>query len=146
MITIAAYFMGRDLTHADELTEEIIANAKVTVERTNDLLSRANRSDVNEVRSGWRPQGINDVTRNAAAGSRHLSGQAVDLADVDRTLSGWVFDNLDDLRELGLWAEDPRWCPTWLHLQTVPPKSGKIVFIPSSAPMKDPDFPVTWLV
>ncbi len=36
VITLKVFFMGRDLTHAQELTEEIIANAKVTVERVNE--------------------------------------------------------------------------------------------------------------
>ena len=41
--------------------------------------------------------------------------------------------------------EDPRWTPTWLHVQTIPPKSGRVVFIPNSSPPLDPSFPVTWL-
>ena len=135
--------MGRDLTHAEELTNEIMANAQVTVERVNDLLQRANRSDIHEVRSGWRPQGINDVTANSAAHSRHLTGQAVDLPDTDRNLATWCVDNLDDLEAVGLWMEDPRWTPTWVHLQIVPPRSEKTVYIPSSKPPLDPTFEVT---
>ena len=53
------------------------------------------------------------------------------------------------LAEVGLWLEDPRWTfdpkgDHWVHLQTVPPRSGNRVFVPSDAPAKDPDFPVTW--
>lgn len=136
--------MGRDKTHPDELTDEIIKNAQITVDRTNELLARAGRSDVHEVRSGWRPSGINEATSNAASHSRHLTGQAVDLADDDRTLATWCVDNLDDLAAVGLWMEDPRWTPTWVHLQVVPPKSQKTVYQPSTAKPLDPDFPVTW--
>lgn len=144
MITIKSYFMGRDLTHANELTEEIMANAQVLVERINDLLQRANRSDIQEVRSGWRPRDLNDATPDAATASRHLSGEAVDLPDNDRTLATWCVDNLDDLQDIGLWMESPQYTPTWVHLQCVPPKSGKTVYIPSTAKPLDPDFPVTW--
>lgn len=144
MISLETYFMGRDLTHADELTDEVMANARITVERVNDLLARANRSDITTVRSGWRPTGVNADTQNSATHSRHITGQAVDLPDNDRTLATWCVDNLDDLEAIGLWIEDPRWTPTWLHVQIVPPKSGKLVYIPSTAKPLDPDFPVTW--
>ena len=144
MITLEAYWKGRDTEHADELTDEIRANAEIVVGRANELLARAGRSDIHTVNSGWRPQGINDATANAASHSRHLTAEAVDLPDADRTLCEWAVDNLDILKELGLWMEDPRWTPTWLHVQTTPPKSGKVVYIPSTAPAKDPTFKVTW--
>jgi hypothetical protein len=38
------------------------------------------------------------------------------------------------LQEMGLWMEDPRWCPTWLHVQCVPPASDRRVYIPSANP------------
>ena len=144
MITLEAYWKGRDVTHAEELTDEIRSNAEITVARCNELLARAGRSGLATVNSGWRPAAVNDATANAAAGSRHLTAQAVDLPDADRTLAGWCVDNLDILDEIGLWMEDPRWTPTWLHLQTVPPKSSKRVYVPSSKPPSDPSFPVTW--
>ena len=144
MITLDAYWKGRDTEYANELTDEIRANAQVTVDRANELLARAGRSDIHSVNSGWRPMAINDATANSAARSKHLSAEAADLPDADRTIATWCVDNLDVLKEIGLWMEDPRWTPTWTHVQIVPPKSGKRVFIPSSAPPKDPDFPVTW--
>lgn len=136
--------MGRDATHAEELTDAINRNAQVTVDKANRLLERAGRSDVDKVSSGWRPASVNDATANAARSSRHLTAEAVDLPDADRTLAEWCVDNLDVLGEIGLWMEDPRWTPTWVHVQTVPPGSGKLVFIPSSKPPLDPDFEVTW--
>ena len=145
MITLEAYWMGRDKEYADELTDEIRANAQVTVDRVNELLARAGRSSIDRLSSGFRPKAINDATSNAAKGSKHLTAEAADIPDADRLLAGWCMDNLDVLREIGLWAEDPRWTPTWLHVQIVPPKSGKHVFIPNSLPPKDPSFPVTWV-
>lgn len=144
MITLESYWKGRDKDYADELTPEIVANAERTVELANELLVRAGRSDIHSVNSGWRPKSVNDATANAASSSRHLTAEAVDISDVDRSLSSWCVDNLDVLKEIGLWMEDPRYCPTWLHIQTVPPKSKRIVFIPNSKPPLDPSFPVTW--
>lgn len=144
MIDLKAYYKGRDTQYAEELTDEIRANAQITVDKVNELLSRAGRSDIDSVASGWRPKAVNDATANAASSSRHLTAEAADIPDADRTLSSWCVDNLDVLTEIGLWMEDPRWTPTWTHVQTVPPKSGKRVFIPSVKPPLDPSFPVTW--
>ena len=140
MITLHAYWLGRDVTHAEELTDEINRNAKITVERVNQLLDRAGRSGVDEVRSGWRPKAVNDATNNAATSSRHLTAQACDLADPDRALARWCLDHLDDLKEIGLWMEDPRWTQDWVHFQIVPPGSGKLVYIPNNSPPTDPTF------
>lgn len=145
MISLDAYWKGRDKEYADELTDEIRGNAEKTVELANELLSRAGRSDIDLVDSGWRPKAVNDHTSNAASGSKHLSAEAVDLPDYKRTLATWCVDNLDVLAEIGLWMEDPRWTKTWVHVQTVPPRSGKRVFIPSTTPATDPNFPVTWV-
>ena len=144
MITLQAYYKGRDIQNRDELTDDIRANAEITVERVNELLERSGFKSISTVNSGWRPQGINDATANAAKGSKHLTAEACDLPDVGGVLRTWAVDNLDVLADIGLWIEDPRWTKTWLHVQTVPPKSGKRVFIPSTAPATDPDFPVTW--
>ena len=144
MISLHAYWLGRDVTHAEELTDEINRNAQATVERANELLTRAGRNDINTVNSGWRPKAVNDTTSNAGASSRHITAEAVDLPDADRALADWAVDNLDILKDIGLWMEDPRWTPTWLHLQIVPPKSGKLVYIPSAKPPLDPTFEVTW--
>ena len=144
MIDTQSYFKGRDIKYAEEMTSDILRNSEITVARVNQLLERAGRSDIHTINSGWRPQGVNDATANAAKGSKHLSAEACDLPDADRSLCSWAVDNLDVLEEIGLWIEDPRWTPTWLHVQIVPPKSGKRVFIPSTAPASDPNFPVTW--
>jgi hypothetical protein len=38
------------------------------------------------------------------------------------------------LQEIGLWIENPMWTPTWVHLQIVPPHSGRRIFVPSENP------------
>lgn len=148
MITVEQYFMGRDKEYAGDCTDLIIANAHYTVEAVNTLLAVAKKAGVEPgvdqitktpVASGWRPPAVNDRTCNAAKGSTHLTAEGCDLQDhPDRRLARWCLRNQDELEEIGLWMENPRWCygnnDPWVHLQTRPPKSGNRVFIPSTAP------------
>lgn len=146
-ISIEDYLMGRDQKYPWELTAEILGNATTTVDRVNTLLAMAEVDGVmpaldqmtrTHVSSGWRPQQVNDRTANAAATSRHITGEAVDLQDTgDRAFARWCLANLDALDNAGLWMERPQWtggADPWVHLQIVPPKSGKRVYVPSTAP------------
>ncbi len=143
MITLEQYWMGRDAKYPAELTAEIRHHAEQLVAKVNNLLAFADADGVapatssrgDAIASGWRPPAVNDATTNAAKSSKHRTGQAVDLADgADRGLARWCLSNLDALEQIGLWMEDPRWTPTWVHLQLVPPGSGKRVYVPSTAP------------
>lgn len=149
MIDLKAFFNGRDRAFEQELTEDIRRNAADTVAKANALLKRAGFEHITRVNSGWRPPLINASVTNASPTSYHLSGRAVDLPDPDRTLAAWCASHLDALAEIGLWLEDPRWTydpdgEHWVHLQTLPPRSGNRVFVPADVPARDPDFPVTW--
>lgn len=144
MINEAAFWKGRDKEYAEELTDDIRRNAAITLEKVNELLERSGFKSIDVLNSGWRPGAINEATRNAATGSKHLTGQAADIPDSGHVLAGWCVDNLDVMEEIGLWIEDPRYTPTWLHVQTVAPKSGRRIFIPKLGPAPDPSFPVTW--
>lgn len=150
MIEMSDYWKGRDTQFASQLTGEIRANAENTVLLVNELLERSGYKSIGYLSSGWRPPDINERTANAAHGSNHLTGKAADIPDSDRSFAGWCVDNLDVLKELGLWMEDPRWTfapngQSWVHVQTVPPRSGHRVYIPSTAAPRDPSFPVTWV-
>lgn len=144
MITLEQYWMGRDKAYTAELTHAIRDNAVTLLDRINLLLSWANADGVRpgidmhtmtEVSSGWRPKAVNDKTANASAGSKHKTGCGIDIRDTpDRQLARWCLRNQDALVEIGLWMEDPRWTPTWVHLQSVAPNSGRIVYVPSNAP------------
>ena len=144
MIIPLDYYMGRDETHAGELTDAIRDNVTELLGRVNLLLTWAYADNVRpaldatthtHVASGWRPQGVNAATANAAANSRHLTGEATDLRDNGtRDLARWCLRNLEALQEIGLWMEDPQWTPTWVHLQIVPPGSHRRVYCPSSKP------------
>lgn len=129
VLTLADYFMGRDASHAAELTAEFRRNARAMVERANELLKLAGIAQ-GAVNSGWRPQSINAAIANASPRSRHLTCQAVDLRDDDDVLDAWCMRNLPALEVLGLWLEHPSATPGWCHIQTVPPRSGRRVFMP----------------
>lgn len=146
-ITLDDYLMGRGRDYAAELTAEILGNATTTVGRVNLLLAMAEAAGVEPgldqatgtaVSSGWRPAGVNSRTANAAAGSKHLTGEAVDLQDTpERALATWCLANLDALEQAGLWMERPQWTggrDPWVHLQIVPPKSGRRCYVPSTKP------------
>ena len=119
--------MGRDKTHADELTEEIKKNALETVEKVQELLSIWGGHTV--ISSGWRPAAINSKAGGAKK-SNHMTGKACDLKDQAGRLDEWCLANLKVPEDIGLWLEDPANTPGWTHLQTCPPKSGRRVFKP----------------
>lgn len=127
MITLEAYFMGRDRSHAADLTDEIRESARITVKHVNQLLAIAKLPG--SVSSGWRPASINAKAGGAKA-SKHLTAQACDLRDPDGSLSRWCMKNLPELSGCGLFLEHPSKTQGWVHLQTVAPKSGKRVFFP----------------
>ena len=127
-ITLAQYFMGRDAQHAAELTEPLQRNAEVVVARVNALLRHA--CIACGVNSGWRPRAVNAEVPNASPRSRHITCEAIDLADPDDRLDGWCMANLEVLEAIGLWLEHPDATPGWWHVQIVPPRTGRRVFEP----------------
>ena len=128
MITLQAYWMGRDEKYPNALTPDIEANAAELLRRGNDLLDAF--GEERAVKSGWRPPEVNQSTPNAAPKSKHMIGQAIDLDDPEGDLDQWCLDNGNELARLGLWQEHPASTKSWCHLQSVPPKSGRRVFYP----------------
>ncbi len=128
MIMLADYWMGRDAKYAEELTPEIEANAVELIDRVNFLLKSF--GEPRTVNSGWRPPEVNAKTAGSALKSKHMTGQAVDLADPDGDLDEWCMDHASELERLQLWQEHPASTKGWCHLQSIPPRSGKRVFYP----------------
>lgn len=136
-LRLADYWMGRNETHADDLTAEIVRNATHLLRRVNNLLVLMHDIQIEPhsitgtpIASGWRPPDINAGTKGAAPRSRHMSGNAVDLYDPEGEIDAWCMEHLDFLAEAGLWLEHPSATKGWCHLQQVPPKSGRRVFYP----------------
>lgn len=130
MITLADYFMGRDAEYPLAMSPQIEHNAEITVQLANALLARFGQW--RKVNSGWRPPQVNASTQNAAPNSKHMTAQAIDLADPDGDLDDWLMSDPGQraLEEIGLWMEHPASTKSWTHLQTVPPRSGRRVFFP----------------
>lgn len=128
MITHAGFWRGRDKQYASELTPEIVAEAEKVIRQVNKLLQRAGLD--RDASSGWRPPAVNANVKGAAVRSNHMLGKAVDVVDRDRKLAQYVNANVAVLEELGLWCEATSATPTWVHFQTVPPRSGRRFFQP----------------
>lgn len=140
-IRISDYFMGRREQYPLALSPGIEREAARTVELVDKLLAQALSYGVTLERSprtgtlvssGWRPPALNEATPGAAARSKHMSGQAIDLYDPDGDLDDWLMtgEGQAALQALGLWMEHPAATKGWAHLQTVPPRSGRRVFYP----------------
>lgn len=122
---------GRDTAYPAEYTQEVSDNLDKLLIPLNKIRDAYGQPMV--VTSGWRPSAINGVTPGAASHSSHMIGKACDIQDLDGSLLAWVMDNLSMMKQLGIYIEDPRWCPTWIHFQLGAPKSGHRIFIPSAA-------------
>lgn len=150
MIELAHYFKAY-AGHPD-ITPEIEAAAQAMLNKVNELREMAAGDGVafkvnpdtgthisGQKNGGFRPQ---DCPIGAAK-SAHKIGRGVDNYDPDRRFASWCLAHPDELKACGLWMEDPRWTPSWVHLQDYAPGSGKLVFIPSSAPALAPN-PKVW--
>jgi uncharacterized protein YcbK (DUF882 family) len=62
--------------------------------------------------------------------SKHIEGLAVDFSDPDGALKKWVLDNMAFCEKEGFYFEDFETTKNWLHIQIVPPLSGKRIFKP----------------
>lgn len=116
IITLQDYWKGRDYKFQSELTDDIVTNAQQLLNRVNALLTDMHIVTVS-VSSGWRPKEINDAY-NGAKNSYHLSGRAIDIADHDRSISKELLERSFLLKKYDLWMEDPKFTPSWVHLDT----------------------------
>lgn len=134
MISRDDYFMGRDKRYAHDLTADIERNAEDLLKRVNALLAeyRFDTGDTDQlhVNSGWRPPAVNVATPNAAPRSHHMTGRAIDIGDPEGALDEWCLTHPDTLRRLGLYQEHPSATKSWCHLQSIAPRSGRLVFYP----------------
>ena len=140
-ITSAQYF-GPYVNHPDA-TAEIRYHAVGLLDVVNDMLEHAAADGVDfqpnphtgcsvsgNGNGGFRPR---DCTVGAD-NSQHKNGRAVDVYDPQRQFASWCMAHPTEMAKRNLHMEDPRWTPSWVHLQDVPPNSGRLVFIPSMSP------------
>jgi hypothetical protein len=105
------------------------------------LLVQVNRflAEFMEKTPGWvlrMTSGYRSPEHNAAIGgapkSHHMTGHAIDIADYDRRLAKFCVTYPEKLMACGLYCEDMRATPTWVHFQDVRPGSGNRFFVPSA--------------
>lgn len=102
MLNLRDYWMGRDVTHAREMTPELYTNAAYLLSVVNKLLALAVVDGVQldahphtgtPVSSGWRPAEINAATPGASRGSPHITGEGIDIFDPEGDLDEWCWAN-----------------------------------------------------
>lgn len=118
------------------VSDEHRANIEKLLKKVNKLQERYGKLQF-KVTSGlrslvyhigiYRRKGITDP-KKIPMKSKHLFGQAVDIEDKDGKFYAWIQKNESILEEIGLWYE--LGTRGWVHLQIVPPASGKIGFWP----------------
>lgn len=123
-ITSETYFRGTSAS------DEVGREAHLLLERVNEFLFFVDPHKEWKMASGFRTPEANAKAKGATK-SKHLSGQAIDIADYDKVLKAACLLYTSRLEALGLWCEDFRATPTWVHFQSVPPASGKRFFLPS---------------
>lgn len=125
-ISVEQYLMGR--AKLEDLTPEQVANLNTLIPKINELLSRYKRKV--PMNSGYRSKADQMRINPKAPKSKHCECAAIDLGDKDHNFRYWVLMHLDYLIELGLYMEDPASTFNWVHLQCIPPKSKRVIFIP----------------
>lgn len=147
MITVEDYFGRMSLSSGEEPSAVLRANAAELLGRVNALLAYnavASRLGLDPeaptpITSGWRTPSYNALVRGASATSKHMTAQAVDIADPEGALDHLLFDDWEQqktaprtslLETFDLYMEHPAATKGWCHLQSVPPRSGNRVFFP----------------
>ena len=74
-------------------------------------------------------KGIDFFKMKIPLGSKHLSGQAVDISDPDGSLHKFCKNHEWMLEDVGLWCEEKDG-EKRVHFQTIAPNSGKRFFYP----------------
>ena len=141
MITLNDYIGS----HKDIPTKEEAEQAVILLQRVNALLVACGFKTT--VASGWRPRAYNEAQRalwqatggkegaNTAVNSKHITMQGIDIRDNEyQQIAKFLNENRQYLAEHKLWMEHPASTKgrytNWVHVQSVPPKSGNLVFYP----------------
>lgn len=123
-ITLRDYWQGRAIKYPPGATT--VANATALLKKVNMLLVEF--GEWRSVNSGYRPPIINALV-GGAKGSKHQTGDAIDLEDKDGQLK--LFCSEERLASYDLYMEHGDATPTWVHLQRLPPTSGVRIFKPN---------------
>ena len=129
------FFTAKELNPAGHpVNQEIELNLNTLIDKLSIIRALYNRPMI--VTNGLRDKADmlriykNRPESRIPWGSMHLIGAAADIADRDKSLAKFCFDNVQLLEDVGLWVEDPTYTHSWCHLQIYPPKSGNRFFKP----------------
>jgi hypothetical protein len=127
----------------EDQSEEVKANLTILLDKMNKFRKAFGRPMT--VTSGLRDKadmiriykikGVTDLSKIPMK-SKHISGQACDIADPDLHVQKFILDNIPLIEELGLYFEDFHSTigksteGAWVHFQIIPPGSGRRFFIP----------------
>ena len=124
MLTMKEILIGKKL---EDLPKDHAANLAIVLERTNKVREKYGkpmtptsvyRSMVEHL-AIYARKGITDK-KLIPMKSKHLFGQAIDIADPNGELDAWCRKNEKFLLEVGLWLEDDSKTIGWCHFQIVP--------------------------
>lgn len=125
-----------DILKGKECPKDYESNLEKLIKKTNKLQERYGKLQF-VITSGFRSllehlgiyrrKGITDP-KKIPMKSKHLFCQAVDIEDKDGKFYQWCQKNEAILQELGLYYE--LGTRGWVHIQIIPPASGKIGFWP----------------
>lgn len=124
-ITLDELLMGRDKEYP--LTPKLYTNAVKLLVAVNFLREKYGKPMV--ISSGYRPDKYNREAGGAPT-SPHLTCEAIDIFDRDRSLTEFILDNPKILEELDLYMEDPGHATQWVHVQIRSVKTGNRIFLP----------------
>lgn len=86
------------------------------------------------ITSGLRDEALQtkliDQGKSNAKHSKHLIGAAADIQDKKGLLKKWILENIEYFKGKGLYFEDFNYTKGYVHVQMMPPGSGKMIFIP----------------
>jgi len=128
-ITLEDY-LKKMTTLGYEPTPDVIVAATELLAKVNGLLEDIGAETPIFLNSGWRAEAYNATIPNAARLSKHITGHALDIRDDHGFLYELVEANLIILKEYDLCMEHRSATKGWLHLQSVPVRSGNLIFYP----------------
>jgi hypothetical protein len=128
---------GKDFRYVpgykEEWTPQIQENAENLVKLVNALFTEieilTGKNITLNITSGWRPSKYSKEIGTSVR-SAHVMGQAIDIADLGNKKFNLLEVNLNLLKIKGMAMEHKSATRSWLHLQSVLPRSGNTIFYP----------------
>ena len=123
-ISMKEILMGKKL---EDIPKDHAANLAILLERINKVREKYGKPmtptsvyrSMAEHLAIYARKGITDK-KLIPMKSKHLFGQAIDIADPNGELDKWCRANEKFLLEVGLWLEHDSKTPGWAHFQIVP--------------------------